>query len=233
MQTTRGRARTVVLLTLSVGAALVLMAGPAFLVKDGALTFIGWRLADWWVEGSEITFAFARNLASGAGFVATPGGERVEGFTSPAWLALLTLWQLAGVDGFVSSKIMAVLFTAITIVLSWALAREVLDEDEQGAAAGAGAAGAGAAGAQPAGCDVEHVGPGAVPLPPAADGRAVARRGGGAAWRAVVERRALDANRADPTGGSPVRRDRGDRVARVCGARGVSVASCPRGRSRL
>ncbi len=122
------------MLTLSVCTALVLMAGPAFLVKDGALTFIGWRLADWWIEGSEIAFAFARNLAHGAGFVATPGGERVEGFTSPAWLALLTLWQLAGVDGFASSKIMAVLFTAVTIVLSWALAREVLDEDERGAA---------------------------------------------------------------------------------------------------
>src|SRR5690606_8082610 len=38
-------------------------------------------LSTWFIEDAAITFAFARHVAEGEGFVAWPGGERVEGFS--------------------------------------------------------------------------------------------------------------------------------------------------------
>ena len=37
-------------------------------------------------DDANIFFVYARNIAAGHGFVYYPGGERVEGFTSPAWV---------------------------------------------------------------------------------------------------------------------------------------------------
>lgn len=43
------------------------------------------------VDDANIYFRYAKNLASGAGLVWNPGGERVEGFTSGPWLAVCAL----------------------------------------------------------------------------------------------------------------------------------------------
>jgi hypothetical protein len=43
----------------------------------------------WIVDDAGITFAYARSLATGAGPVLQPGAPAVEGYSDPAWLALL------------------------------------------------------------------------------------------------------------------------------------------------
>ena len=47
------------------------------------------------IEDSGISFAYAKHFAEGEGFVAYPGGERVEGFSNPLWTfngCLLLCW---------------------------------------------------------------------------------------------------------------------------------------------
>ncbi|MEW6237725.1 MAG: hypothetical protein AB1656_20255 [Candidatus Omnitrophota bacterium] len=48
------------------------------------------------VDDAFIPMVYARNLVQGHGLVFYPGGERVEGFTSPAWTTLLALFQSLG-----------------------------------------------------------------------------------------------------------------------------------------
>lgn len=59
----------------------------------------GWHALQygrWIVDDAGITFAYARSVASGAGPVLQPGADRVEGFSNPAWLALLTVGRWVG-----------------------------------------------------------------------------------------------------------------------------------------
>jgi hypothetical protein len=77
----------------------------------------------WFVDDAAISFSYARNFADGEGLVAQPGGERVEGYSNPLWVFLLSLWELAGIGGFISAKIMGVLLAVATIPLVWAIAR--------------------------------------------------------------------------------------------------------------
>jgi hypothetical protein len=55
---------------------------------------------NWYIEDAAISFAFARNLIHGEGLVAFPGGERVEGYSNPTWVAVLAALQLFGLDPF-------------------------------------------------------------------------------------------------------------------------------------
>jgi len=75
----------------------------------------------WWIEDAGISFSFARNLAEGHGLVAFPGGERVEGYSNPLWVALLAFWQLFGVDGFNSSRWMSIPLAAATVPLVYGI----------------------------------------------------------------------------------------------------------------
>jgi hypothetical protein len=54
------------------------------------------RYGYWIVDDAGITFAYARSLASGAGPVLQPGAGPVEGFSSPAWTALLVVGRWLG-----------------------------------------------------------------------------------------------------------------------------------------
>jgi hypothetical protein len=45
----------------------------------------------WIVDDAGITFAYARSVSTGAGPVLQPGAGAVEGFSNPAWLALLVV----------------------------------------------------------------------------------------------------------------------------------------------
>jgi hypothetical protein len=51
----------------------------------------------WIVDDAGITFAYARSVATGAGPVLQPGAEPVEGYSNPAWLALLVLGRWLGI----------------------------------------------------------------------------------------------------------------------------------------
>jgi hypothetical protein len=50
----------------------------------------------WVVDDAGLTFAYARSLATGAGAVLQPGATPVEGYSSPAWLAILVLGRWLG-----------------------------------------------------------------------------------------------------------------------------------------
>lgn len=50
----------------------------------------------WIVDDAAITFAYARSLASGEGAVLQPDADQVEGYSNPAWLAVLVLGRWLG-----------------------------------------------------------------------------------------------------------------------------------------
>jgi hypothetical protein len=50
----------------------------------------------WIVDDAGITYAYARSLTSGAGPVLQPGADAVEGYSNPAWLALLAAGRWLG-----------------------------------------------------------------------------------------------------------------------------------------
>lgn len=71
--------------------ALVAVAVPTALVAVHATAY-----GRWIVDDAAITFAYARSVATGAGPVLQPGAEPVEGFSNPAWLALLVAGRWLG-----------------------------------------------------------------------------------------------------------------------------------------
>jgi hypothetical protein len=77
---------------------------------------------DWWVEDAAIAFSYARNIANGDGVVPFPGGERVEGYSDPLWVALLTLGQIVGLNPFLLSKVLGGIFAAAAVPLAAAIA---------------------------------------------------------------------------------------------------------------
>ncbi len=54
------------------------------------------RYGQWIVDDAGISFAYARSLATGAGPVLQPGAARVEGFSNPAWTAILVVGHWLG-----------------------------------------------------------------------------------------------------------------------------------------
>ncbi len=64
--------------------------GTALIAAHGAL------YGNWLVDDAAITFAYARGITEGAGPVLQPGAEPAEGYSNPAWLALLALGRLVG-----------------------------------------------------------------------------------------------------------------------------------------
>lgn len=49
-------------------------------------------------DDAMISMRYARNLADGYGLVWNPGGERVEGFTNPAWVGYMAIFHGLGID---------------------------------------------------------------------------------------------------------------------------------------
>lgn len=78
---------------------------------------------DWYIDDAAICFSYARNIAAGHGFVPWPGGERVEGFSDPTWIALLVGFEWLGFDGFTIAKPMAMLFSVLCIPVVYRTAR--------------------------------------------------------------------------------------------------------------
>lgn len=86
---------------------------------------IGVALA-WWqrfvVDDAFIAFRYARHAARGLGFVWNPGEEPLEGFTSFAWTALLTLACKLGLDPEPTSLAVGLGCFAGTLVATYFLA---------------------------------------------------------------------------------------------------------------
>ena len=91
-------------------AALALYVGHAAL------------LGAWIVDDAGISFAYARNLATGHGLVSQPGAAPVEGFTNLAWVLLLslTMW-LHLFDPVWTPKVLGAVCVALAFVGTGAL----------------------------------------------------------------------------------------------------------------
>ncbi|MEO0606382.1 MAG: hypothetical protein AAF211_33450, partial [Myxococcota bacterium] len=77
---------------------------------------------DWFIDDAAICFAYARNLATGEGWVPWPGGERVEAISDPSWVLLLAVFQVGGLDGFAVAKPLGMSFGIASLVQTWRLA---------------------------------------------------------------------------------------------------------------
>ncbi|MEN0067851.1 MAG: hypothetical protein AAGA48_37325 [Myxococcota bacterium] len=87
----------------------------------------------WYVDDAAITFAYARNLAFGEGLVPFVGGERVEGYSNPAWTFFLVPFAFVGLDLVASVRWIQLLLVIATIGVTYLAAREAmahLDGDE-------------------------------------------------------------------------------------------------------
>ena len=67
------------------------------------------------IEDSGISFAYAKHFAEGEGFVAYPGGERVEGFSNPLWTFLMAACYFVGLSVWVSAKVWGAIFGIATL----------------------------------------------------------------------------------------------------------------------
>ncbi|TLQ42097.1 hypothetical protein [Streptomyces marianii] len=68
----------------------------AVLLGTVLITLRGSRLGGWVVDDAAITFAYARSIDEGLGPVQQPGSPPVEGYSNPAWLALLVVGRRLG-----------------------------------------------------------------------------------------------------------------------------------------
>jgi hypothetical protein len=106
-------------------AHLVVLAMALYLVH---VTFF----SPWQIEDAAITYAFARNMALGEGFVANPGGTWVEGFSNPTLTLLLTVTTWLGTSPFAIGKITGIGAAVLTLPLAWRWARRLAGPDETG-----------------------------------------------------------------------------------------------------
>jgi hypothetical protein len=80
-------------------------------------------LGAWQVDDAGITFAYARNLASGHGLVSQPGLAPVEGFSNPLWTLLVAaMWKAGVFSAQWTSKALAFAFDSLTL---WLIARDL------------------------------------------------------------------------------------------------------------
>lgn len=73
-----------------------LWAIPAVLIPTALFGLHALAYGRWEVDDAGITFAYARSVATGAGPVLMPGLPPVEGYSNPAWLALLVVGRWLG-----------------------------------------------------------------------------------------------------------------------------------------
>lgn len=107
-------------------ALLLLLAAVALLVAHAA------RYRTITVDDAAISFTYARNLAQGHGLVLTPGGERVEAFSDPAWVGLLALFELAGLPVEQGAKTLGLLCSLAALLLLVPLAARLRGAGAEG-----------------------------------------------------------------------------------------------------
>jgi hypothetical protein len=104
----------------------------AVLALCALLVLIGqWLRWDWFIDDAAICFAYARNIAAGEGIVPWPGAERIEGFSDPTWMGVLTLFQWVGLDGFTVAKPLALLFSWLCLPIVYRTAQLAMEDDAE------------------------------------------------------------------------------------------------------
>lgn len=81
------------------------------------------------IEDAAIDFAYAKNLVAGEGPVPFPGGEWVEGWSNPTWLALLTLTTALGADPFFASHALGLVLSLGAVLVVWRIGRRLAPPD--------------------------------------------------------------------------------------------------------
>jgi hypothetical protein len=100
-----------VLLWVFMGAVLIIFVIHGQYLKGG-------------IDDAFISFRYARNLASGYGFVFNPGGKRVEGFTNLLWVLILSLLYNTGIGFITASRVLGLLLGAGSLLGVFAIARK-------------------------------------------------------------------------------------------------------------
>lgn len=104
--------------------------------REVALLFLGllafgvgvWVLHGFLVDDAYIGLRYVRQAARGLGWVYNVG-ERVEGYSNFLWLVLLLPAAAAGVEGILAAKALGMAAGAAALVVGWALARRLLQEE--------------------------------------------------------------------------------------------------------
>lgn len=63
-----------------------------------------------------MSFAYAHSLAQGYGLVSQPGAARVEGYSNPAWVFLLSLFPAFEIDILAVVKPLSIFLTALGLI---------------------------------------------------------------------------------------------------------------------
>jgi hypothetical protein len=87
---------------------------------------------DFTVDDAFITARYAQNAAEGYGVVWNRHGEPIEGFTHPAWFAVLTAAAYCGADPIFTAKLAGVLFSSALLCVLPFLTKRFLESWKQG-----------------------------------------------------------------------------------------------------
>jgi arabinofuranosyltransferase len=114
-------------------------AQAPWILAAGVVVVLGAEIARvfrFTVDDAYITLRYARNVAEGVGATYNATGPRAEGYTSPAWMLLLTVPHLVGAAPLLFAKALGVLATIATalLVVRWTVAES---SGKHAAAAGA------------------------------------------------------------------------------------------------
>ncbi len=105
-------------LLLVVAAMRKRISWPATMRRLALLGSIGLTVAWTWIsDDAHISFRYVKHLLAGEGLVFNPG-ERVQGFTHPLWLALLTPGQ-ALMHPYAWVMLLSALLSALLVMLLW------------------------------------------------------------------------------------------------------------------
>ncbi len=85
----------------------------------------------WINDDAAISFTYARNLSEGYGLVVNPGGERVEGYSNPLWVFVLTLFFSAGLfDPVFTPKLIGILSTLTAFFLIFRISQNIFGSEK-------------------------------------------------------------------------------------------------------
>ena len=87
--------------------------------------FLQLTLIYWYIEDAAISFAYAKHFAAGEGLVTYPGGERVEGYSNPLWTLLLSVGYMFNISGFVTAKVMGLVFSIACVPMVYEITRHL------------------------------------------------------------------------------------------------------------
>ncbi|MBA7504682.1 hypothetical protein ES706_03332 [subsurface metagenome] len=80
----------------------------------------------WIYDDAGISFTYARNFANGFGLVLNPGGERVEGYSNPLWVFVLSVFFKLGLfDPVVTPKVLGIIFTIVSFYLIYRISQQI------------------------------------------------------------------------------------------------------------